>query len=350
MSKELQDILIAPDISILDAIKAIESGALQIALVVDAERRLLGTITDGDIRRGLLRSVGLDQPVAQVMNAKPRTVSDGTSRDEVLGLMRQWSVNQIPVIDAAGRVLRLEWIGRLIQAPSEETWVVLMAGGVGARLRPLTEVVPKPLLPVGGRPLLETTVRTLTAQGFHRIFISVNYKAQQFRDHFGDGSNFGAEISYIDETKPLGTAGALSLLPERPPGPMIVMNGDLLTTVNFGQLLAFHREHRAEASMCVRDYSIQVPYGVVETDGPMLTGITEKPCQTFFVNAGIYAISPEALDRIPADTRFDMSQLFERLIAEGGAAAAFPLREYWVDIGRFDDLERARTQFEQEFG
>jgi len=350
MPKELHSILVAPETSILDAVKAIESGALQIALVVDGGRRLVGTVTDGDVRRGLLRGVGMEQPVSQVMNAKPHTVPDRTSRDDVLALMRQLSINQVPVVDAAGRVLRLEWLGRLIQTPSEETWVVLMAGGLGARLRPLTEAVPKPLLPVGGRPLLETTVRNLASQGYRRIFLSVNYMAQQFRDHFGDGSAFGAEIVYLDETKPLGTAGSLSLLPERPKGPMIVMNGDLLTSVNFGQLVSFHREQAAIASMCVREYSFQVPYGVVRTEGTRLLGITEKPHQTYFVNAGIYVVSPEALDLIPADARFDMSQLFDRVIAAGFEAAAFPLREYWVDIGRFDDLERARTQFDEEFG
>lgn len=350
MMKDLVDILISPSTTILDAIQAIEKGALQIALVVDEDRRLLGTVTDGDIRRGLLRGVGLDQPVAQVMNAKPHSVPATAGRDGALALMRQLLIHQVPVVDAQGRITGLEWLDQLVQPPTADTWVVLMLGGLGTRLRPLTEDVPKPMLPVGGRPLVETIIRNFVDQGYRRFFFSVNYKAEMFRDYFGDGARFNAEIDYLVEDKRLGTAGALSLLPERPKGPVIVMNGDLLTSINFEHLLTFHHEHKALATLSVREYSFQVPYGVVTTEGAHLTAIVEKPVQNFFVNAGIYVISPEALDLIPADQFFDMPQLFDKILAAKGGASVFPIREYWLDIGRFDDLERARTEFDRVFG
>ena len=349
MRREIDTILVTPMASVRDAVKVIDDGGMQIALVVGSDRKLLGALTDGDIRRGLLAGVGLDQPVGQVMNAAPRAVGVEQSVDEAVRLMRRLSIKQVPAVDANGRVVGIHWYDDEIPPPDDDVWVVLMAGGLGTRLRPLTEHMPKPMLPVGGRPLLETIVRNFAAQGYRRIFLSVNYKSEVIREHFGDGGRLGVAIEYIVEDKRMGTAGALSLLPRRPTDPVIVMNGDLLTTVNFRQLVEFHRDQGARATMCVREHSYQVPYGVVETDGSRLTSIVEKPTHTCFVNAGIYVVDPSALVLLPAGEPFDMPLLFESIRSSGSTASVFPIHEYWLDVGRLDDLERAKADFGKIF-
>lgn len=348
--KDIAQILVSPETSILDTIKTIESGSRQIALIVDAERHLLGTVTDGDIRRGILRGIGLDQQISNVMNTHPLTAGPDQGTDAILRLMRDREIHQIPIIDADGRLLRIETLNELMHREVSDIWVVLMAGGLGTRLRPLTDTIPKPLLPVGGRPLLETIIESIASQGFRQIFLSVNYKAEMFEQHFGDGSSMGVQIKYLYEQDRMGTAGALGSLPEKPRNPVIVMNGDLLTTLNFRQLIDYHREHRAKATMAVREYSFQVPYGVVEIDQHRLVSISEKPIHKFFVSAGIYVIEPDALDLIPEGQLYDMPQLFESILKRKEEAAVFPIREYWLDIGRLDDLERAQNEFGKFFG
>lgn len=338
-------LVIAPDATLRDAIAIIDRGARQIALVVDEAGVLIATVTDGDVRRGLLRGLGLDAPVSEVMNRSPLTVRAKDGHEAAHRVMRARSLHHIPIVDDHGRFVDLAWIDEVSGLVRRETQVVLMAGGLGRRLRPLTETVPKPMLPIGGRPILEHILRSFVDQGFYRFLLSVNYKAAMLYEHFGDGSRFGVSIEYLHEKERLGTAGALSLLRERPTQPLIVMNGDLLTSVNFRQLLEFHNEHGGHATMCVREYSVQVPYGVVETDHHRLSGLTEKPIHHFFVNAGIYVIQPEALDLIPTDRMFDMPDLFEALLAKEQPACVFPIREYWLDIGRFDDLERAQMEY-----
>jgi dTDP-glucose pyrophosphorylase len=349
MRRDISEVVIGPQTPVIEAIKSIDRGGIQIAIIADADGKLLGTVTDGDIRRGILRGVALDQPVSQVMNGTPRTISAEHSRGAAAEIMRRLSLHQLPVVDAEGRVVGIEVFDDIVAPADIGTWVVLMAGGLGTRLRPLTDTVPKPMLPVGGRPLLETIVRNFEAQGFRKIFLSVNYKSEVIRHHFGDGLDHGVSIEYLVEQQRLGTAGALSLLPRTPPGPMIVMNGDLLTSVNFRQLVDFHREQGAMATMCVREYAFQVPYGVVQTDGPRLKAVIEKPVQNFFVNAGVYVIEPAALALLPPGQPFDMPQLFDALATRGDTAAVFPIHEYWLDIGRFDDLERAQGEFGKEF-
>ena len=338
--------LLLPTALLRDAVAAIEASEAKIGIVCDGNGALVGTITDGDIRRALLRGAGLDSAVAEAMNPRPITAPVGISRDHALSLMRKHAILQLPLVDQSGRIVDLV----LFKKDSvDDIWVVLMAGGEGRRLQPLTADTPKPLLLVGGQPLIESLVRRFADQGFRRVFLSVNYRAERFKAHFGDGSAFGVSIDYLHETEPRGTAGSLSALPPVP-APVIVMNGDVLTSVDFRHLLAFHTEQQATATMCVRQYVLQVPYGVVELDDQKLRAIVEKPKQSFFVNAGIYVLSPETIARIPAAGRFDMTALFEQLIADGGRIAVFPLREYWLDIGRMTDLERARDEYASIFG
>jgi len=264
--------------------------------------------------------------------------------------MTNKQLREIPVIDSEQCIVGLETIDDVLTINKYDNWVVIMAGGLGTRLGELTRNCPKPLISVGGKPLLETIVENFRQDGFTNFFFSVNYKAEMIERYFGNGDKWNTSIQYIRESKKLGTAGALSLLEERPSKPIIVMNGDLLTKINFQQLLNYHLEHKAMATMCVRDYSFQVPYGVVRIDDGKLCGIDEKPVHNFFVNAGIYVIEPAALELIPHDAYFDMPSLFDAIAKQGFSSNVFPIREYWVDIGKRDDLERANTEYGEVFG
>lgn len=348
--KKWRNILVNPMSTLIDTIRIIDSAALQIALVVDDAGRLLGTVTDGDIRRAILRGLTLDEPVARVMNPAPTVARVNEDRQEILAVMKAKNLRQIPVLDDAGRVVGIEILEELLKGGRKENLVVLMAGGLGSRLRPLTQDCPKPLLRVGSRPILETILHNFIEYGFERFYISVNYKADMIKQYFGDGSRWYVQIEYIEEEERLGTAGPLSLLPEKPVHPLLVMNGDLLTRVNFDQLLSFHLDNRAQATMCVREFDLQVPYGVVKMDGHRLLGIDEKPVHRFFVNAGIYVLQPAVLELLPRGVYFDMPDLFARLVAQRQETAVFPVREYWLDIGRLSDYERANGEFEAVFG
>lgn len=347
--KDWKKVVIAPEVSIREAIRTIDAGALQIALVVDAENRLQGTVTDGDVRRGILREVSFDDSVCKIMNTNPVVARVQQGREKILALMKERSLHQIPVVDDEGRLAGLEVVEALLQSQHFPNQVVIMAGGLGTRLRPMTNDCPKPMLKVGGRPILETLLQNLKEQGFSRFYLAVNYMAALIKDYFGDGSAFGVEIKYLHEEKKLGTAGALSLLPEPPAEPLVVMNGDLLTKVNFQHLFDFHRQHKAVATMCVREYDFQVPYGVVKVDQHRMLGIEEKPVHKFFVNAGIYVLNPQVICSIPQGSYCDMPAVFDRLAHEGHDSAAFPIREYWLDIGRLDDFERASCEFSEVF-
>ena len=344
-----KEVLTPLQTSIKEAIRVLDQSSRQIVLVVDENQRLLGTVTDGDIRRGILKGVSLNDPVAQIMNPEPTVARADEGRDVILAAMQRKQLHHIPVVDENRRVIGLETLDELIQSRRRPNRVVLMAGGIGSRLRPLTDDCPKPMLKVGNKPLLETILENFIEYGFREFSISVNYMADVVKSYFGDGSRWGVEISYLQEDQKLGTAGALSLLDDKPRESMLVMNGDLLTKVNFSQLLDFHASHRALGTMCVREYDFQVPYGVVKIDGHRIVGIDEKPIQRFFVNAGIYVLEPAALDLIPPNTYFDMPTLFEKIIAGGNETAVFPIREYWLDIGQLADYDRANGEFMQVF-
>ena len=338
------------DAKMSDAVRSLEDSRLQIVLLVDPANMLKGTITDGDIRRGILRGETLDTPVLDIMKANPITAGPEIDRKTVLKWMKQFQIGQVPVIDAQGLLIGLETLSALKGLRSEDNWVVIMAGGMGTRLRPLTEHMPKPMIPVGGKPVLEGIIERLAEQGFHKIFLSVNYQAEKVESHFGDGSKWGVDITYLEEEQRLGTAGALSLLPQRPHAPFLVMNADLMTDIDFRRLLDFHVDQVADATMGVREYCFQVPYGVIEMAGHQITNINEKPTQSYFVNGGIYALSPNVLSYVRKGQLHDMPDLFNEIIDDGGMSAAFPIHEYWIDIGQLDDLEKARNEFPAVFG
>jgi dTDP-glucose pyrophosphorylase len=347
--KDWDKTLIGPQATVAEALRIIDQADGQICLVVDQDRCLLGTITDGDIRRGILRALPLDAPVSEVMKRDPIIGLPDDSSKRLLELMLPRDVRQLPIVDPHSRVVGLMLRDELTAPEPLENHVIFMAGGLGSRLRPMTDDTPKPLLTVGQKPLLETILETFIEHGFQHFHISVNYRADQIIQHFGDGERWGVDIRYLMEDEQLGTAGALGLLPEISTDPIIVMNADVLTKVNFRSILDFHFEQRADATMCVREYDFQVPYGVVNIENNRITGIEEKPLQTFFVNAGIYVVSSELLLLVGENEKLDMPEFFHRAIDGGHHAAVFPVREYWLDVGRLDDFERANGEFSRVF-
>ena len=327
---------------IKDAIRVIDQGAAQIALVVDSQQRLLGVITDGDIRRGILRGVRMDETVDHVMLREFRSVSEHVSSEEVLALMGAESLHQVPVLDTDGCVLGLHLLDDLIKPTVISNLVILMAGGEGRRLLPVTATQPKPMVSVGGKPILEILVERCRSAGLLDIFISVNHLKQQIMEHFGDGSLWNLQVRYLEEEEPLGTAGPLGLLPVRPDEPIVVINGDVLSRVDLPGLLRFHREHEAAATLCVSAYETHIPFGVVQVDGVHMRSFEEKPVLTHFVNAGVYVLNPELLDFLPVGEPFDMPELLASAGSSGLDVAVFPIHEYWLDVGTPSALDQAK--------
>jgi dTDP-glucose pyrophosphorylase len=347
--RSAKKLIVNPTATIREVLEIIDQAAMQIALVVEDEG-LIGTITDGDIRRAFLRGRSLEDNIDGIYNPAPVKGYLSQPKEDLLQMALAAGVKQVPMVDDKGTLVGIESIDEYLRVSEKPNRVVVMAGGLGARLRPLTENTPKPLLKVGSKPILETIIRNFTQYGFRRIFLSVNYRGEQIQEYFGDGKEFGARLDYLVESKRLGTAGALSLLPEACQEPVIIMNGDLLTNVNFEHLVNYHNLSGASATMCVRDYELQVPYGVVHSDGATIQAIEEKPIHRYYVNAGIYVLSPEALQQIPQDQYFDMPQLFQQLIKTGCKTCSFPVREYWMDIGRPADFDQANEEYEEVFG
>ena len=347
--KSWERTLVEPDTTLRVAMMAIDRASSQMALVVDEKRRLLGTLSDGDARRALLKGLSLDDRVSAAMHRNPTVASAGDTPQAMLATMRRRGLHQLPVVDAQGVVVGMEVLDDFLKTPQRDNWVVIMAGGMGKRLEQLTRDTPKPMLRVGSRPLLETIVRGYASQGFRRFYFAVNYKAEQIEQYFGNGKGFGVEIRYLREEQRLGTAGPLSLLPEYPSQPVLVTNADLLTKEDFGYMLDQHEASGADATMAVRDYEMQVPFGVVRECEGRIQAIDEKPVQRFTVSAGIYVLSPHLLELVPLNTFFDMPALFEATTARGLSARCHRIDGYWLDIGRLPDYERANLEFDEVF-
>jgi dTDP-glucose pyrophosphorylase len=348
--KNWTKVLITEDLTILEVMKVINDVASQIAIVVDTDRKLIGTITDGDIRRGLIKGLATSVIAGKIVNRTPVTASEKLTRLELIQLMHAKKITRVPIVDAQNRVIRLESIVDLESPAERSNDVILMVGGLGSRLGELTQETPKPMLKVGDRPILETIISNFQRQGFRNFFLSVNYKSTVIEDYFEDGKKFGISIQYLKEPTKLGTAGSLSLYPSaNSKEPVIVMNGDLLTSVDFTSLLDFHLNNQFSATVAVRNYDYQVPYGVVRTDQHHLIAIEEKPVQSFFVSGGIYVFNPEVLKEIPKDGYLDMPNFIQSLIQKKQKIGAFPIHEYWLDIGKTDDFNKAHDEFSKVF-
>lgn len=344
---DIADLRVAPTASVRDVIAVISANRRQIALVVDPDDHLLGLVTDGDIRRGILAGVALESPVTEIMTSQPTVATSGQSRAQLVETMERREIRHLPIIDAEGVVVGLFTVEDMLHEPEATTPVVLMAGGKGQRLYPLTKDVPKPMLPIGGVPLLEIILRKLGNQGFRNVYISVNYLADVIIDHIGDGSALGLSVKYIHEDKPLGTAGALASLQGQVNEPFIVMNSDLLTQVNLREMLSFHANQGAKATIGVREHLFEIPYGVVNLTGAIVDSMVEKPMHRSLVNTGIYALDPVVLDFLEPGEYADMPSVLAQVMGAGHDVAAFPIHESWLDVGRPEDLNAARTDSEK---
>lgn len=336
--------------SLRDVLHVINESGKGIALIVDDARRLSATVTDGDVRRAILAGVHLDRPVGELEKRgthKPSlAVPMGTSHADMKSIMREASIRQLPLLDDQRRVVDLVTLDELTREPALPIHAAIMAGGFGTRLRPLTNNVPKPMLPVDGRPILEHVIEQLRNAGIKRISVTTHFLPQSIKEHFADGRAFGVDIDYICEDRPLGTAGALGLM-EPPDRTILVINGDILTRVNFHAMFAFHREHGADLTVAVRQHDVQIPFGVVEADDVYITRLREKPVYSFSVNAGIYLLEPRACGMIPRGKPFDMTDLIDHLLTQGHPVVGFPIVEYWSDIGVPDSYEQAQKDIKQ---
>lgn len=345
-SKNVAELFVAPQASLREVLERSNATRRGIVLVVDDERRLLGTITDGDIRRAMLAGTNLEMKAAALLAAKggkpPITARADAAHAELVKIVRGTGIYQVPLVDGDGRVQRLVGVEDLLDEDEVTLQAVVMAGGRGSRLHPLTEELPKPMLPLGERPLMERIVRQLSEAGIRQVNITTHYRADKITEHFGDGERFGVGIRYFAEEEQLGTAGGLSLVP-RQESTLLVVNGDILTEVDFRAMQAFHREHRAALTLAVRQFEFQVPYGVVESDGALVREVKEKPSHRCFVNAGIYLVEPEAHALVPRGTRFDMTDLIRVLLERGMRVVSFPIWEYWRDIGQHEDYVKAQA-------
>lgn len=342
--RQWEKALVGPEATFRDALISIDATGAGIALVVDGDRRLLGALSDGDIRRALIRGAGMEDRAVGAANAKPVCADDHQDPASMLATLRAHSLRQLPILDVGRRVVGMVTVEDFLNIPVRTNPVVIMAGGKGERLAELTRDTPKPMLTVGSRPILDTIVGNLAGQGFRNFWLAVNYKADQIEGHFGDGSALGLDIRYLREEKPLGTCGALSLMP-RPDEPFVVTNGDVLAKADYSHLLDSHLQSDALATVVVRDYQMQVPFGVVNANGAQVTRIDEKPTQNYTISAGVYVLSPAVLDLIPKDAFYDMPALIADMIARELPVRLQRAEGYWMDIGHPPDYAQANADF-----
>ena len=349
MYTDLITLCVTAEASIRESIAQMDVGRIGIVLVVDAEGRLMGTVTDGDVRRAILANIDLGESIMFLLEqkreslfAEPITAPAGAERSTLQGILQQHSIHHLPLVDADQKVVALVTLDEFVPHQETSLEAVIMAGGAGTRLRPLTDNVPKPMLPVGDQPLLEIIVGQLRDAGVKQLNVAVHHQSEQITQHFGDGRNFGVDIGYVTEDRPLGTAGAIGLLGS-PQGTLLIIYGDIFTQVDFRAMLAYHQAQNADLTVAVQRYEMQVPYGVVECQGSSVQRLTEKPTLNFFVNAGIYLLEPQALRLIPNGEPSDMTEIIEKTLGQGMNVAAFPIHEGWIDIGQREQYQQAQA-------
>jgi dTDP-glucose pyrophosphorylase len=342
---DLENFLVAPETTLREALETLERLDSDVLLVADSSQRLLGVITDGDIRRTLLRKVELTNPASTFMSSTPYTARSGLAPTQYIHELKDKKVRHIPIVDEENRVVDLAILERLLPPEPCKSPAVIMAGGLGSRLGPLTQATPKPLLKVGDEPILSRILHSLRRNGIEDVYLCINHLGEQIERYVGDGSAWKLKVRYVRENQRMGTAGALSLLPpEATERPFIVMNGDLVTLVRYVNLLSYHSAYAYDLTVCVSQYDLQIPFGVVENDGPLVSAIKEKPVQNFLINAGIYVVNPSILPLIPTGKPFDMHSVLQEGLKRGLKIGCFPIREYWIDVGTPHDLERANGE------
>ena len=348
--KNWQSILLPPSATIREAMHALDKGSLRIVLICDPNQRLLGTVTDGDTRRALLANANMHDPVSLAMNVKPISIASSSTREQRLQLMRRHDLTAVPILDSNNYVLGLETIHQAMQPEPRENPVFLMAGGFGKRLQPLTDRCPKPMLRVGQKPILEHLVEQFISYGFHNFYISTHYLPEVIRNHFGNGSQWGVSIQYVHEDTPLGTGGALGLLPKNLSSlPLIMMNGDVLTKLNYAQLLRHHESQGFDATLCVREDEHRIPFGVIETEEQLITSMVEKPIYRYKINTGIYVLNAEFVASVKIGQRIDMPTLLEQHRKQEKRIGTYTNYDYWLDIGQMKDYQKAQRDIDIYF-
>lgn len=339
--QRLESTKVSPTTSISDAIALLDKAGTGALILCTDDRVLCGLLTDGDIRRAILQGKSMDAPCDTIASLKPTVAPGSISPEEALRLMDQQDINHLPVVDAENRVVEFLLRKDLVTDVRSNLSAVIMAGGYGKRLLPLTQGMPKPMLPVGDKPLLELTIQQLRRSGIRDVNLTTHYLPESIMNHFGDGVGFGVRLNYLKEDNPMGTAGGLRQM-KRPDASFLVINGDILTGLPFSEMLAYHRKHRAMLTVGVRKYDVQVPFGVVECEDVRITKLQEKPSISFFINAGTYLLEPAACDYIPEGQPFDMTDLIQKLLEAGQRVVSFPIMEYWLDVGRHEDYQKAQ--------
>ncbi len=347
----LRSLTVAPTLPIIDAVQVLNRAHKRIVAIVDEDGRLIGILTDSNIRHAVLDRIDFGRPVSEIMVRQPLTVPESTSEEQVLALMEKTTLYQIPALDECGRLVRIHFLDDLLHRRGRRAprVAVVMAGGPGERLRPLTDNTPKPLLTVGDRPILFVILDSLLAAGFDRIYITINYLAERIRDAVAATGRYSHVVSFIEEKERLGTAGALSLLPETPTEPFLVINADLLMRVALDEMVRFHEHEKNSVTVALKEESYIIPYGVATLEGTRIVGMKEKPEMKAFINAGVYVIDPLALGLIPRGSPFDMTDVIKATIEAGRRVGCFPVHEYWQDIGRPTQLEQARQDYSTVF-
>lgn len=343
-----QKVLVQPNSTIREALQKINSGTFRMSIVVGSDGNLQGVVTDGDVRRGLLKGILLDDSVVKVMNSEPVTAQEGISKNELIEIMTTKDLLSIPIL-RENKVIGLQTLqDAMSNVVKKSNPIFIMAGGFGTRLRPLTDHCPKPMLKIGNKPILEVLVERFKKAGFFNIYISTHFFADKIMEHFGDGQKYGVNITYVHESEPLGTGGALGLLPEGTCDelPLILINGDVLTNLDFSDLLAYHNKNSATATICAKEYEYQIPYGVIEGHGLRITSMKEKPVHKYFVNAGVYVLEPEVVNSVVKGRYIDAPTVVEEYIEKRDNVFMFPLYEYWLDIGRPEDFKKAQVDYE----
>lgn len=342
---DLSHLTISAGSSLKEAIHQININSQGFVCVLSADGGLEGTITDGDIRRALLKGFDLSVPCHKVMNSNPSTLPQDFSKEEALQIFKEKKIRNLPVLNNNQKLVSVVSLNELLEgsvSTNSQKTAVIMAGGEGKRLRPFTENIPKPMLEINGKPILEQIINQLKGFGFEKFYISVNYLSEVIMDHFKDGESFGVDIEYLEEKEKLGTAGALSMLPQDFKGPLLVLNGDVVSDINFQQFFEYHDDNKADMTMAASTFKFQIPFGVLSLDGERIRGVEEKPTKSYLCNAGIYMLSDKLVKKVPANTKFDMTELLNQAVSEQDVVKVFPLHECWLDVGRKEDLLKAK--------
>lgn len=337
------------DATIKDAMEAIDRNLTGGVFIVDENKRVIGVVTDGNIRRAILNGHSIYDGVKDIYTTNFKYVNKLVSKQKVKEIMLTFKIRQLPLLDEHGRLSEIYFLDDIISYKKKDNYVFILAGGLGTRLRPLTEKLPKPMLEVGEKPILERIIEQFKEYGFVNFIISINYMGEVIEEYFKDGRDFNVNIQYVKEEKKLGTAGSIKLAEKKLNKPFIVINGDILTGIDFDSFLNYHKENQYDITVGVRNYEMRVPYGVMVMENELIKSLEEKPTYTFYINSGVYVLNKEVVDYIPYNKEYNMTDLIEDVIKDKGKCGTYSITEYWSDIGHMEDFKKANEDVKKFF-